>query len=214
MNFIPMVVKKTGGQERAYDLFSYLLASRIIFLHGPIDDNTNASIIAQLLFLEAVDPNKDVNLYINSVGGSVDATMGIMDTMNFIKPDVATWCVGLAASAGSILLSAGQKGKRYIFPNSRVMLHEPSGGYIGRSKHMEDHAKAIKDTRHKLINIYKNQTGQEANKIESLLDRESFFSPEEAVSFGLADSIVTDRASCPINKSSNDEDLMIPNFIE
>lgn len=193
MELIPVVVKRSAQGERSYDLFSFLLKNRIIFLNGQINDSTSAIVCAQLIFLEAESPTQDIHVYINSPGGSVDATMAIYDTMHFVKPDIQTWGMGLAASAGSLLLTAGHPGKRNILPHTRVMLHEPSGGYSGRSKHMEDHAKAIKDSRNNLIEIYAKHTNQKQETIEKWLDRETFFNAKEAVKLGLVDKIVTKR---------------------
>lgn len=186
---IPIVLENTPKGERSFDIYSYLLKHRIIFLSGEIDDHVASVICAQLLFLESEDSKKDIHLYINSPGGSVSAALAIYDTMHFIGPDVNTWGMGMAASSGSLLLTAGAPGKRNILQHGRVMIHEPWGGFQGRSKHMQDHAKEIIFLRSKLSEIYKKHTGQALELIEQWMDRETFFSAEEAVAFGLVDKI-------------------------
>ncbi|MFD0617943.1 MULTISPECIES: ATP-dependent Clp endopeptidase proteolytic subunit ClpP [Paenibacillus] len=191
MNLIPMVVEQTNRGERSYDIYSRLLKDRIIFLGSAIDDDVANTVIAQLLFLAAEDPEKDISLYINSPGGSVTAGLGILDTMNFIKPDVSTICVGLAASMGSLLLTAGAKGKRFVLPNSEVMIHQPLGGVRGQATDIKIHADWIIKTKQKLNQIYVDTTGQPLEKIERDTDRDNFMGAEEAVAYGLVDQVLT-----------------------
>jgi ATP-dependent Clp protease protease subunit len=195
MSLVPMVVEQTNRGERSYDIYSRLLKDRIIFLSGPIDDDVANLVIAQLLFLSAEDPEKDINLYINSPGGSVTAGMGIYDTMQFIKPDVSTICVGMAASMGSLLLTAGAPGKRYALTNSEVMIHQPLGGIQGQASDMLIHADWIIKTRAKLNQIYVERTGQPLEKIERDTDRDFFMEAEEAKAYGIIDQVL----SRPIN---------------
>jgi ATP-dependent Clp protease protease subunit len=190
---IPMVVEQTNRGERSYDIYSRLLKERIIFLTGPVHDDIASLICAQLLFLESENPEKDISFYINSPGGVVTSAMAMFDTMNYIKPDVATVCIGQAASAGSLLLTAGAKGKRYILPNSRVMVHQPSGGAQGMASDIEIQAREILKLRENLNNIYVEQTGRTLKEIEKVMDRDTFMSAKEAHEFGLVDHIVTDR---------------------
>jgi ATP-dependent Clp protease protease subunit len=187
---IPTVIEKSQFGERAYDIYSRLLRERIIFLGGPIDDNTANIIIAQLLFLTFEDPKKDISLYINSPGGSVTAALAILDTMNHIKPDVSTTCVGIAASAGALLLSAGKKGKRFVLPNSEIMIHQPWGGAEGRASDIEITAKQIIRTRERLNKILAENTGQTLAKIEKDVDRDYFMTAEEAKKYGIIDKIL------------------------
>ncbi|OPA80317.1 ATP-dependent Clp endopeptidase, proteolytic subunit ClpP [Paenibacillus selenitireducens] len=191
MNLIPMVVEQTNRGERSYDIYSRLLKDRIIFLGSAIDDDVANTVIAQLLFLAAEDPEKDISLYINSPGGSVTAGLGILDTMNFIKPDVSTICVGLAASMGSLLLTAGAKGKRFVLPNSEVMIHQPLGGVRGQATDIKIHADWIIKTKQKLNQIYVDTTGQPLEKIERDTDRDNFMSAEDAKAYGLVDQVLT-----------------------
>lgn len=191
MSLIPMVVEQTSRGERSYDIYSRLLKDRIIFLGSAIDDDVANVIIAQLLFLAAEDPEKDIYLYINSPGGSVTAGMGIFDTMNFIKPDVSTICVGMAASMGSVLLTAGAKGKRFALPNSEVMIHQPLGGARGQASDIKIQADWILKTKQKLYEIYVKQTGQAYEKIEKDADRDFFMSAQEALEYGLIDAVIT-----------------------
>ncbi|MGG1653505.1 ATP-dependent Clp endopeptidase proteolytic subunit ClpP [Paenibacillus sp. NRS-1783] len=195
MSLVPMVVEQTNRGERSYDIYSRLLKDRIIFLSGPIDDDVANLVIAQLLFLSAEDPEKDINLYINSPGGSVTAGMGIYDTMQFIKPDVSTICVGMAASMGSLLLTAGAPGKRFALTNSEVMIHQPLGGIQGQASDMLIHADWIIKTRAKLNQIYVERTGQPLEKIERDTDRDFFMEAEEAKVYGIIDQVL----SRPIN---------------
>ena len=195
MNFVPIVVEQSNRGERAYDIWSRLLKDRIIFLGGPIDDTVANLIIAQLLFLEAEDPDKDVQMYINSPGGVVTAGMAIYDTMNYIKPDVATSCLGQAASMGSFLLAAGAKGKRYALPYSRIMIHQPWGGAQGQATDVEIHAREILRQRELLNEILAANTGQPLAKIQQDTDRDYFMSSEQAKEYGLVDAIMARRSS-------------------
>ncbi len=188
---IPTVIEKTNFGERAYDIYSRLLKDRIIFLGGPINDQTANSVIAQLLFLEKEDPKKDIYLYINSPGGSVTSTLAMVDTMDHIKPDVATVCVGIAASGGAIMLSAGAKGKRYALPNSEVMIHQPWGGAEGQATDIEITAKHIIKTRERLNKMLAENTGQKFEKIEKDVERDFFMTADEAKKYGIVDKIMT-----------------------
>ena len=194
-NFVPIVVEHTSRGERSYDIYSRLLKERIIFLTGQIYDEMASLICAQLLFLEAEDSSKDINLYINSPGGVVTSALSILDTMRYIKCDVATLCIGQACSAGSLLLSSGTKGKRYSLPNSRIMVHQPSGGAQGQATDIEIHAKEILNLRTKLNKIYADNTGLSVSKIESMMERDNFMSAEEAKKFGIIDEVIIDRKS-------------------
>ncbi|NOU95987.1 ATP-dependent Clp endopeptidase proteolytic subunit ClpP [Paenibacillus sp. LMG 31456] len=191
MGLIPMVVEQEGRGERSYDIYSRLLKDRIIFIGTGIDDDVANLVIAQLLFLSAQDAEKDIHLYINSPGGSVTAGMGIYDTMQFIKPDVSTICVGMAASMGSLLLTAGAKGKRFSLPNSEVMIHQPLGGVRGQASDIKIHAEWIIKTKNKLNQIYVERTGQPLEKIERDTDRDNFMSAQEAKEYGLIDAVIT-----------------------
>lgn len=193
MNLIPMVVEQTERGERSYDIYSRLLRDRIIFLGGPIDDDTANIVVAQMLFLEGDDPDKDINLYINSPGGSVSAGLAIYDTMQYIKCDVSTICVGLAASMGAFLLSAGTKGKRKALPNAEVMIHQPSGGAQGQATDIHIHAEQILKTRRRLNEILSRRTGQPLERIEHDTDRDNFMSAEEALAYGLVDEVIPPR---------------------
>ncbi|MGV3278058.1 ATP-dependent Clp endopeptidase proteolytic subunit ClpP [Rickettsiales bacterium LUAb2] len=190
---VPMVIETTSKGERAFDIYSRLLKERVIFLTGPIDDNIASLVCAQLLFLEAEDPKKDINLYINSPGGVVSAGLAIFDTMNYIKCDVATLCMGMAASMGSFLLAAGAKGKRTILPHARVMVHQPSGGARGQATDIEIQAKEILYLKDLINKLYAGFTGQTQNKIKDALERDFFMSADEAKAFGLVDHIVNHR---------------------
>ena len=190
---IPMVVEQTSRGERSYDIYSRLLKERIIFLTGVVEDNVASLICAQLLFLESENPNKDISFYINSSGGGVTSGLAIYDTMQYIKPDIITVCIGQAASMGSLLLAAGSKKKRYALPHSRIMVHQPSGGVEGQASDIQIHANEILTIRKNLNEIYVNHTGQNIKKIEEYLDRDSFMGPEEAKNFGLIDKIVNKR---------------------
>ncbi len=201
-NLVPMVVETTNRGERAYDIFSRLLKERIIFLTGGIDDAVSSLICAQLLFLESENPNKDIAFYINSPGGIVSSGLAVYDTMRYIRPDVSTVCVGQAASMGSMLLCAGTPGKRYALPNSRVMVHQPSGGAQGQATDIEIQAREILKLRERLNSIYVEHTGQSLKTIEKAMDRDNFMSSEEAKKFGLIDQVVTQR---PIDEDEMDE---------
>ncbi len=192
---VPMVVEQTAKGERSFDIYSRLLKERIIFLTGQVEDNMANLIVAQLLFLEAEDPEKDIYLYINSPGGVVTAGMSILDTMNFIKPNVVTICMGQACSMGSFLLAAGEKGKRYALANSRVMIHQPLGGYQGQASDIAIHAKEIIDLKKKLNTMLSDYTGQDFEKVEQDTDRDNFLSAEEAKEYGLVDHVITSRDS-------------------
>ncbi|MGB4499048.1 MAG: ATP-dependent Clp endopeptidase proteolytic subunit ClpP [Methylococcaceae bacterium] len=194
---VPMVVEQTARGERAFDIYSRLLKERVIFLVGQVEDYMANLVVAQLLFLESENPDKDIHLYINSPGGSVTAGMSIYDTMQFIKPDVSTMCIGQAASMGAVLLTAGAKGKRYCLPNSRVMIHQPLGGFSGQASDFEIHAKEILSIREKLNKILSHHTGQSLKKIQADTDRDNFLSATDAVTYGLIDSVLTDRNATP-----------------
>ena len=194
LGYVPMVIEQSGRGERAYDIYSRLLRERVVFLVGPVDDMTANVIVAQLLFLEADNPDKDISLYINSPGGSVTAGMAIYDTMQFIKPDVSTLCIGQAASMGALLLAAGEKGKRFCLPNSRVMIHQPLGGFQGQASDIEIHAKEILFLKEKLNQILANHTGQTLKKIASDTDRDNFLSAEQSVDYGMVDQVISKRS--------------------
>lgn len=193
MNLVPMVVEQTSRGERAYDIYSRLLKDRIIFIGSPIDDNVANLVIAQLLFLESEDPEKDINIYINSPGGAVYSGLAIYDTIQYIKPDVSTICVGLAASMGAVLLTAGTKGKRYALPNSRIMVHQPLGGAHGQAVDIEIHAREILRIRENLNEILANHTGKAVEQIARDTDRDYFLSAEQAKEYGLIDSVLEKR---------------------
>ena len=194
LGYVPMVIEQSGRGERAYDIYSRLLKERVIFLVGPVDDMTANVIVAQLLFLEADNPDKDISLYINSPGGSVTAGMAIYDTMQFIKPDVSTLCIGQAASMGALLLAAGEKGKRFCLPNSRVMIHQPLGGFQGQASDIEIHAKEILFLKEKLNQILATHTGQTLKKIAADTDRDNFLSAEQSVDYGMVDQVISKRS--------------------
>lgn len=190
---IPMVIEQTGRGERAYDIYSRLLKDNIIFIGTPIDDNVANVVIAQLLFLEAENPDKDISIYINSPGGSVSAGLAIYDTMQFIKPDVSTICIGQAASMGAVLLAGGSKGKRFSLPNSRILIHQPMGGMQGQASDIQIHANEIARIKSLLNNILASHTGKPVSQIEKDTDRDNIMSPEEAISYGLMDRIITKK---------------------
>ena len=192
-SLIPMVVEQTNRGERAYDIYSRMLKERIIFVVGPINDAVSSVVCAQLLFLEADNPTKDIAMYINSPGGIVTSGMAMYDTMEYIRPEVSTVCIGQAASMGSLLLTAGAKGKRYSLPNSKIMIHQPSGGYQGQATDIEIHAKEILATRERLNGVYVKHTGQPLKKIEAAMDRDNFLTPPDALAFGLIDEVVEKR---------------------
>ena len=193
LGYIPMVIEQSGRGERAYDIYSRLLKERLIFLVGPVDDLTANVIVAQLLFLEAENPDKDISLYINSPGGSVTAGMAIYDTMQFIKPDISTLCIGQAASMGALLLTAGAEGKRFCLPNSRVMIHQPLGGFQGQASDIEIHAKEILFLKNKLNSILSKHTKQSIKKIAEDTDRDNFMSSDESAKYGLIDQVIASR---------------------
>ena len=193
-NLVPMVVEQSNKGERAYDIYSRLLKERIIFLVGPINDNVASLVTAQLLFLESEDPKKEINLYINSPGGLVTAGLGIYDTMQYIKPDVSTLCIGQAASMGSFLLSAGKKGKRFSLPNSRIMVHQPSAGFQGQATDIEIHANEVLALKKRLNEIYSKHTGKSVDEVKKALERDNFMTPEVAKDFGLIDEVVENRS--------------------
>jgi ATP-dependent Clp protease protease subunit len=195
LNLVPMVVEQTSRGERAYDIYSRLLKERVVFMVGPVDDYMANVIVAQLLFLESDNPDKDINLYINSPGGSVTAGLAIYDTMQFIKPDVSTICVGQAASMGSFLLAAGAKGKRYCLPNSRVMIHQPSGGFSGMASDIAIHAKEILVIKSRLNEMLAQHTGKTVEQIERDADRDNFMSADEAKAYGMVDAVLAQRPS-------------------
>jgi len=192
-NLIPMVVEQSNRGERAYDIYSRLLKERIIFVTGPVEDYMASVIIAQLLFLEAENPKKEVSMYINSPGGVVSSGLAIYDTMQYIKPEVSTLCIGQAASMGSLLLSAGAEGKRFSLPNARIMVHQPSGGFQGQASDIERHAQEILSLRSRLNDIYVKHTGQNLKTIEKALDRDTFMTSDDAMKFGLIDKVVENR---------------------
>ncbi len=194
LGYIPMVIEQSGRGERAYDIYSRLLRERLIFLVGPVNDATANLVVAQLLFLESENPDKDISLYINSPGGSVYAGMAIYDTKQFIKPDVSTLCTGLAASMGAFLLAAGKKGKRFTLPNSRIMIHQPSGGAQGQASDIQIQAREILDLRERLNRILADNTGQSIERIALDTERDNFMSAEDAVSYGLVDKVMTSRS--------------------
>ncbi len=194
MSLVPMVIENSGRGERAFDIFSRLLRERIIFVAGGVEDNMATLIVAQLLFLEAEDPGKDIFMYINSPGGVVTSGLSIYDTMQYIQPDVNTICTGQACSMGSLLLTAGTKGKRYSLPNSRVMIHQPSGGFQGQATDIEIHTKEILDLKKRLNNMYVKHTGKKLPIVEKAMERDNFMSAEEAKTFGLIDHVINDRS--------------------
>ena len=190
---IPMVVEQSSRGERAYDIYSRLLKERIVFLVGPINDNVASLITAQLLFLESEDPKKEISLYINSPGGLVTAGLGIYDTMQYIKPDVSTLCIGQAASMGSFLLASGTKGKRFSLPNSRIMVHQPSAGFQGQATDIEIHANEVLSLKKRLNEIYSKHTNKSVDEIKAALERDNFMTPDNAKDFGLIDKVVVNR---------------------
>ena len=195
LGMVPMVIEQSGRGERAYDIYSRLLKERLVFMVGGVNDQTANLVVAQLLFLESENPDKDIHLYINSPGGSVSAGMAIFDTMNFIKPDVSTLCIGMAASMGAFLLAAGTKGKRFALPNSRVMIHQPLGGAQGQATDIQIQAREILRLKGDLNRILSERTGQALDKIEADTDRDYFMSSEEAKTYGLIDQVISDRAA-------------------
>jgi ATP-dependent Clp protease protease subunit len=194
-SLVPMVVEQTNRGERAYDIYSRLLKERIIFVMGPVNDAIASVVCAQLLFLEAENPTKDISMYINSPGGVVTSGMAMYDTMEYIRPDVSTVCIGQAASMGSLLLTAGARGKRYALPNARIMVHQPSGGFQGQATDIEIHAREILAVRARLNEIYVKHTGQDLDSIERAMERDNFMTPEDAKGFGIIDEVIERRPS-------------------
>ena len=197
LNLVPMVVEQTARGERAHDIYSRLLKERVIFLVGPVEDNVANLIIAQLLYLESENPDKDINLYINSPGGSVTSGLAIYDTMQFIKPNVSTMCVGQAASMGALLLAGGEKEKRYCLPHSRVMIHQPIGGFQGQASDIDIHAREILQARERLNKIFSDHTGQSLDTIKNDTERDNFMSANEAKDYGLIDEVLDERENLP-----------------
>ncbi len=198
LNLVPMVVEQTSRGERSYDIYSRLLKERVVFLVGPVEDNVANLIVAQLLFLESENPDKDIHLYINSPGGSVSAGLAIYDTMQFVKPDVSTMCVGQAASMGALLLTGGADDKRYCLPHSRVMIHQPLGGFQGQATDIDIHAKEILKVREKLNNIMAKHTGQSLETVQGDTERDNFMSADEAKDYGLIDAVLDERQNAPV----------------
>jgi len=194
LGLIPMVIEQSGRGERAYDIYSRLLKERVIFLVGAVDENTANLVVAQMLFLESENPDKDINFYINSPGGSIAAGFAIYDTMQFIKPDVSTLCIGMAASMGAFLLGAGAKGKRFALPNSTVLIHQPLGGFQGQASDIAIHAKYILNLRERLNRLLAQHTGKPIDQIERDTDRDNFLTPDEALEYGLIDKVLQSRA--------------------
>ncbi len=205
-HLVPMVVEQTNRGERAYDIYSRLLKERIVFITGPINDAVSSLITAQLLFLEAENPQKDIAVYINSPGGVVSSGLAIYDTIQYIRPRISTLCIGQAASMGSLLLAAGDKGMRFALPNARIMIHQPSGGVQGQASDIEIQAREILKLRERLNKIYVRHTGQTLEKIETLVDRDTFMSPEEAVELGIIDEVVQSRPPKPDDDKKKDSD--------
>ena len=204
-SLVPMVVETTNRGERAYDIYSRLLKERIIFVTGAVHDEMASLICAQLLFLESENPNKDISFYVNSPGGVVTAGLAIYDTMQYIRPAISTVCIGQAASMGALLLTAGSAGKRYALPNSRIMVHQPSGGYQGQATDIEIHAREVLAVRARLNDIFVHHTGRALSEIEEAMERDKFLSPEEAKEFGIVDEVVTSRPKNEDAESSGDE---------
>ena len=204
LNLVPMVVEQTSRGERAYDIYSRLLKERVVFLVGPVEDHVANLIVAQLLFLESENPDKDIHFYINSPGGSVSAGLAVYDTMQFIKPDVSTMCVGQAASMGALLLAGGTTGKRFCLPHSRVMIHQPLGGFQGQATDIDIHAKEILKARERLNQILVKHTGQSIDKIQQDTERDKFMSSEEASSYGLVDAVLMTRQTAPAPEQASE----------
>jgi len=205
LNLVPMVVEQTSRGERSYDIYSRLLKERIIFLVGPVEDHVANVIVAQLLFLESENPDKDIHFYINSPGGSVTAGMAIYDTMQFIKPQISTMCLGQAASMGSLLLAGGEKGKRFSLPHSRIMIHQPLGGFQGQASDIDIHAKEILYIRERLNHILAEHTGQSLETIQNDTERDNFMSAETAKEYGLIDSVLNERSNLPEDEQKESE---------
>ena len=205
LNLVPMVVEQTSRGERAYDIYSRLLKERVVFLVGPVEDNVANLIVAQFLFLESENPDKDIHLYINSPGGSVSAGLAIYDTMQFIKPDISTMCVGQAASMGALLLAGGAKGKRYCLPHSQVMIHQPLGGFQGQATDIDIHAKEILKTRRRLNEILSKHSGQPLDDIQHDTERDNFMDSNEALDYGLIDEVLTERTTIQVTDAQTQE---------
>jgi ATP-dependent Clp protease protease subunit len=205
LNLVPMVVEQTARGERAYDIYSRLLKERVVFLVGPVEDNVANLIVAQFLFLESENPDKDIHLYINSPGGSVSAGLAIYDTMQFIKPDISTMCVGQAASMGALLLAGGAKGKRYCLPHSQVMIHQPLGGFQGQATDIDIHAKEILKTRRRLNEILSKHSGQPLDDIQHDTERDNFMDSNEALDYGLIDEVLTERTTIQVTDAQTQE---------
>jgi ATP-dependent Clp protease protease subunit len=204
---VPIVVEQTPRGERSFDIYSRLLKERVVFLTGEVEDNISSLLVAQLLFLESEDPEKDIYLYVNSPGGVITSGMAIYDTMQYIKPDVATLCIGQACSMGSMLLTAGAKGKRYALPNARVMIHQPLGGFRGQATDIEIHAQEILKTKERMNQLYVHHTGQTLEVIKEKVERDCFLSAQEAKDFGLVDQVVTNRKSIKLNKKKEGDNV-------
>ena len=202
LNLVPMVVEQTARGERAYDIYSRLLKERVVFVVGPVEDQTANLVVAQLLYLESENPDKDIHLYINSPGGVVTAGMSIYDTMQFIKPDVSTICVGQAASMGAVLLAGGTKGKRFCLPHSRIMIHQPLGGFQGQASDIDIHAKEVLKIRDRLNEILAKHTGQPVERVRKDTDRDNFMGGQEAVDYGLVDTVLISRTEIPTAETS------------
>lgn len=205
MNLVPIVVEQTARGERSFDIFSRLLKERIIFVQGPVEDGMSSLIVAQLLFLESENPDKEISMYINSPGGIITSGFAILDTMNYIKPKVSTLCLGQACSFGSLILASGAKGMRYALPNARIMIHQPLGGFQGQATDIEIHAKEILSIKSKLIQIYSGLTDQTVEVIRQSMERDNFMSPAEALNFGLIDKIITNRFDSYVFAGKNKE---------
>ena len=211
LNLVPMVVEQTSRGERAYDIYSRLLKDRLVFMVGPIEDTVANLIVAQLLYLESENPDKDIHFYINSPGGSVTAGLAIYDTMQFIKPDVSTMCVGMAASMGALLLSGGKKGKRYCLPHSRVMIHQPLGGFQGQASDIDIHAREILSARERLNKILSDHTGQPIDKIRQDTERDHFLGADEAREYGLIDEVFINRSSVTKGSTKKQQQIKTEN---
>ena len=204
LNLVPMVVEQTARGERAYDIYSRLLKERVVFIVGPVDDQVANLVVAQLLYLESENPDKDINLYINSPGGTVSSGLSIYDTMQFVKPDISTICIGQAASMGAVLLAGGTKGKRFCLPHSRVMIHQPIAGFQGQASDIDIHAKEVLQTRDRLNDILVQHTGQPLKQIQKDTDRDHFMSGENAVEYGLIDTVLARRGDAEITSEADD----------
>ena len=204
LNLVPMVVEQTARGERAYDIYSRLLKERVVFIVGPVEDQVANLVVAQLLYLESENPDKDINLYINSPGGTVSSGLSIYDTMQFVKPDISTICIGQAASMGAVLLAGGTKGKRFCLPHSRIMIHQPIAGFQGQASDIDIHAKEVLQTRDRLNDILAKHTGQPLKQIQKDTDRDHFMSGEKAVEYGLIDTVLAQRGDTEISSEADD----------